>query len=141
MPTCRLRLSAPVHVEHQIAQAAQPGQRLAPAAHRAGEPRDLRQSARDQRRHRVVAEVQRLVDAGGDRDDVLQRRADLDADDVVGSVEPEGRAAKLVLHGAHRVGVGRGRHERRRQMPRDFRREARTRQHDHRMPAAGFVLR
>ena len=37
--------------QDEIAQAAQAGQRFAPAAHRARQPRDLREAARDERRH------------------------------------------------------------------------------------------
>ena len=92
--------------QHEIAEAAQTRQRFAPAAGGAGQPRHLRQAARDQRGQRVVAEAEPLDDAGGNRDDVLQRPADLDADDVVAAVQTEVRAAELLLHELGRVGVG-----------------------------------
>ena len=79
MPTWRLRLRSPVHVSTQIAEAAQAGQRLAPAALGARQPGDLGEAARDQRRQRVVPETEPFDHAGGNRDDVLQRAADLDA--------------------------------------------------------------
>ena len=62
--------------------------------------------------------------------------ADLDADDIVAAVQAEVRSAKLRLHELGRRGVERRREHRRRQLPRDFAREARARQHDHRMAAA-----
>ena len=126
--------------QHEIAEAAQPGERLAPAAGRARQPRDLRQAARDERRQRVVAQAEPFDDAGGDRDDVLQRAADLDADDVVAAVEPEIRAAKFALHELGRPRVGRGREDGRRQLLRHFAREARPRQHDDR-PVGSELLR
>ena len=43
------------------------------SAGRAGQPRDLRQPARDERRERVVSQPESFDDAGGDRDDVLER--------------------------------------------------------------------
>ena len=82
--------------QDEIAEPAETGERFAPAAHRARQPRDLRQAARDERRERVVPETQRLDDARGDRDDVLQRGADFDAGDVIGRVEPEGRTAQTL---------------------------------------------
>src|SRR5690606_37750015 len=69
--------------EYEIAEAAEAGERLAPPAHGTREPRDLGKAPRDQRRERVVAELCGFHDAGGNRDDVLQRRADFDTDDVV----------------------------------------------------------
>ena len=97
-PTWRLRLRLPGAGQHEIAETAQARERLPPAARRAGQPRHLGQAARDQRRQRVVSETETFDHAGGNRDDVLQRPADLDADDVGAAVEPEVRAAKLRLH-------------------------------------------
>ena len=86
--------------QHEIAEAAQARERFALAARRAGQPRNLRKAARDQRRQRVVAEPEPFDDAGGDRDDVLHRAADLDADHIVAAIEAEVRAAELGLHDA-----------------------------------------
>ena len=47
---------------------------------------------------RVVAEAEPLHHARGDRDDVLQRRPDLHADDVGRRVEAEEPPAELRLH-------------------------------------------
>ena len=59
------------------------------AAARDGEARDLGEAARDERGARVVAEAEPVDRAGGDRDDVLQRAAALDADDVVARVRAQ----------------------------------------------------
>ena len=59
--------------QDEIAEPAETGERFAAAAHRARQPRDLHQAARDERRERVVPETKRLHHARSDRDDVLQR--------------------------------------------------------------------
>ena len=51
-----------------------------------------------------------LDHARGNRDHVLERAADLDADHVVGAVQAEALAAELLLHAPARRGVGRGGH-------------------------------
>ncbi len=53
--------------------------------------RDLGQAARDQRRFGVLAVAEAVRHAAGDGDDVLQRAADLDADQVVAGVDAERR--------------------------------------------------
>ena len=83
--------------QHEIAETAEAGQRVAPPAFRARKPRDFDQAARDERRHRVVAEAEPLDHAGGDRDHVLQRAADLDAGDVVAHIQAQARPAELLL--------------------------------------------
>ena len=47
---------------------------------RLAEPRHLGEPARDQRRLRVVAGAEAVARAGGERDHVLRRGAELDAD-------------------------------------------------------------
>ena len=70
--------------------------RFAPAAHAS---RDISASPRVIRpAQRVVAEPKPFDHARGDGDDVLQRAADLDADDVIGAVQPEVRRPELGLH-------------------------------------------
>ena len=49
--------------QHEIAEAAQAGERVAPAAFGARQPRHLDEAARDQRRHRVVADAEAFDDA------------------------------------------------------------------------------
>ncbi len=140
MPTWRLRLRLPVHVSTRSPSPLKPAgvSRWPPAAQR--QPRDFREAARDERRQRVVAEAEPFDDAGRDGDDVLQRAADLDADDVRRPVEPEERTAEFRLHEFHRV---RRRATRRATAVgswlRDFDGEARARQHDDRSIAAGLL--
>ena len=52
----------------------------------ARETRDLGETTRDQRRQRVVPEPESFDDAGGYRDDVLHRGANLDAGHIVVAV-------------------------------------------------------
>ena len=105
--------------QHQIAQAAQSGQRIAASARGARQPRDLREPAGDERGQGVVPEAQPFDDARGDGDDVLHRAADLHADDIVAAVQ------------AGRTGRGtrpaRARSLRRRPMPRGRRSAAAAR--------------
>ena len=58
------------------------------------QPGDLREPAREERRARIVAETQALENAGGDRDHVLERPGQLDADDVAVRVDPEASASR-----------------------------------------------
>ena len=139
MPTWRLRLRCPVQVSTRSPSPLRPASVSGPAAHRGGQARDLDEAAGDERGHRVVAEAEALDDARGDRDDVLQRAADLDAGDVVGRVEPQRRPAELLLDEARGVG-GRRRHDDRRRQPgRDLGRERRPGQHRDRPRRPGLV--
>ena len=81
--------------EDQVAGAGEAHEGFDPPAEPHAEPRDLRQSARDQRRARVVAEPETVRDAGRDGDDVLHRTAHLDADQVVARVDAQPRAVQL----------------------------------------------
>ena len=47
----------------------------------------------------VVAEPEAVADAGGDGDDVLERAAEFDSDDVVVGVDTEAGIAEFALHG------------------------------------------
>ena len=64
--------------------AGQARERERVGAGRDPDPGHLGQAARDQARLAVVAEPERIGGAGGDRDDVLERTAQLDAQDVRG---------------------------------------------------------
>ena len=103
--------------QHEIAEATQSGQRVAPAACRAGQPRHLGESACDERRERVVAEAKAFDNACSDRDDVFHRAADLHANDIIAAVQAEIRRAKLGLHRLGRSGIGRSGKDSRRQLP------------------------
>ncbi len=125
--------------QHEIAEPAEAGQRVGTAAHRRGQPRDLDEAAGDERGHRVVPEAEALDDARGDRDDVLERAANLDAGDVVRRVQPQRRSAELLLDEACRLGGRRRHHDGRRQPRRDLGRERRSRQHRDRPGRPGLV--
>ena len=73
----------------EVAHPGEAGERVRPGAGRLGEPPHLREAARDERRLRVVAEREPVRAARGQRDDVLRRRAQLDAGDVVAHVDAE----------------------------------------------------
>ena len=115
--------------EHEVAQAAQPHEGLGLRAQRQPEPRHLGEAACDQRGACVEAELQAVRDAGGDREHVLHRAADLDAHRVVGGVDAQAvavqRGHRLV---AQRL-VGAGGDERGGLAARHLDGEARTRQH------------
>ena len=66
--------------------------RRAPAGQ--AEARHFGKAARDQRGARILAEPRALDDAAGDREHVLDRAADLRADDVVETIGPESRAGR-----------------------------------------------
>ena len=75
--------------EHEVAQPGEAGERRRLRAERDAEPRHLGEAARDERRARVEAEPDALDDAGRDGHDVLERAAQLHADDVVVRVDAE----------------------------------------------------
>ena len=72
-----------------VADPRQPRERQRIGAGRDAQPDHLGQAARDQSRLAVVAEAQSVGSARRDRNDVLQRTAQLDPDDVGVHVEPE----------------------------------------------------
>ena len=76
---------------------------------------------------------------GGDGDDVLQRAAELDADDVAAAVEPKRRRAKVRHHRFDDRRRVAGRDYRGRQLARQFACETRTGQHDD-LAAVGELL-
>ena len=86
--------------EHQVAQTGKAGQRLpaSPASYR--KPGDLRHAAGDDGRGAVVPQPQPGGDAGGDRDDILKRTAQLDADHVIIGIEPQSGRGELLLQPA-----------------------------------------
>src|SRR5882672_2896766 len=75
--------------QHEIAEPGEAGERLALRPGRAGEARNFCETARDETRLRVPAEAEAFGNAGGDRDDVLQRAADFDTDHIARAVQPE----------------------------------------------------
>ena len=92
-PTWRLRLCGLMHVVIRSPIPASPANVDRLAAHRHAEPGELGEPPRHHRGAGVVADAEALGDAAGDRDDVLQRPAELAADDVVVGVDAEQPAA------------------------------------------------
>ena len=82
----RLRAAAG---QQQIAEAGQAHQRLGAGAQRLAEAAQLGKAARHQRRVRAGAEARALDDAGGDRQHVLDRAAELHADRIAGPVDAQ----------------------------------------------------
>ena len=83
--------------EHQVADAGEAGEGFAARAAGHGEARDLGDAAGDERGGGVVAEAHAGGDAGGDGDDIFERAAEFDADDVGGRVEAEGFGGEFLL--------------------------------------------
>jgi hypothetical protein len=125
--------------QHEIAEAAQTRRRLSPPPRGRCKPRDLGETAGDERSQRVVAQTRTLDYTRGNRDDVFQRPAEFHADDIVRAVKAEVRRAELVLHARQRGAVmGRNQH-RSRPLLRNFHCECRTRQHAYRMAVARLL--
>ena len=81
----------------QIAGAAQSikGPRI--STHRGAETQKFCQGTGDERRLRVVAEPEAIADAGGNREDILERAAQLDADGLIARINAEAFAPKVPL--------------------------------------------
>ena len=77
-----------------VADPGQAGERERVGAGGDPEPRHLGQAAGHQPGLAVVAEPERVGRPGRDRDDVLERPAQLDAEDVLVDVQPERAAAE-----------------------------------------------
>src|SRR5437773_1221001 len=119
--------------QHEVAQTgeAEEGGRL--GAQRHAEPHDLGEPPGDERRSRVLPEREPVAEPGGDGDDVLQRRRDLDADHVAVRVEPERRSGERALEGAGETLIRGGDHERGRLAEGHLAGKGRTREHGQRV--------
>ena len=116
-PARRLRPARVPARDDQVAHSGQPRERVRVGARLLPEPRHLREAAGDERRLGVVAEAQAVDAAGGEGDDVLRRRAELDTERVVVHVDTEDGRVQRLLHaqGERLVLAG---HHRRRGQPR-----------------------
>ena len=90
-PKVRLRDSGEVQVATRSPSPASPEKVMRVGAERGAQPGGLGEAAGDERGLGVVAEAHALGHAGGQRDDVLHRAAELAADDVGVGVRPEVR--------------------------------------------------
>ena len=94
--------------EHQVADAGEAGEGFAAATAGDGEAGDFGNAAGDEGGGGVVAEADSGSDSGGDGDDVFERAAEFDADDIGGGVEAEGLRGELVLDAGGDGGIGEG---------------------------------
>ena len=110
----------------EVAHPGEPGERERVGAGRDAEPRHLGEAAGQQPGLAVVAEAEPVGGTGRDGDDVLERAAQLDAEDVLVDVEPEPTPAEAGDDPLGECQV-RGRDDgRRRQVARDLGREVRA---------------
>ena len=100
----------------QVADTGQAGERRGVRAERDPQPGHLGQAAGDERGLGVLAEPEPDRDAVGERDDVLDRAAQLDAHDVGVGVRAEVRREAGQLHAAGGLLVGAG-HDGGRRLP------------------------
>ena len=75
--------------DDQVAHAGEPGERLRAGAARLAEPRHLDEAAGDSAAFALSPSAEAVDAAGGERDHVLRRRAELDADQVGVDVDAE----------------------------------------------------
>jgi len=120
--------------QHEVAEPGQAAERRRLRAERHPETDDFREPARDERRAGVLPEAEPVAEARGQRHDVLERAAKLDAQDVSIGVQPEGGCGQLALQAARHSLVPGGDHEGGRLAHRDFTREGRAGQNGHRVP-------
>ncbi len=102
-PARRLRPDRLQQVTIRSPMPASPEKVSGPGTTGLAQPRHLGQAAGDQRRLRVVAEPEPVDAAGRERDHVLRRRAELDADEVVVDVDPEDHRVDRLLELARRA--------------------------------------
>src|SRR6185312_631366 len=77
--------------QDQVAETGKARQRFAARAAGAAQAREFAEAARGERRQRRGTEFSPFDDAGGDRQHILGRAADLDTANVRGVIGPEGR--------------------------------------------------
>ena len=139
MPTRRFRLEITGACQHEIAQPGETSQRLPASAFRRGESGDFRETTGDERGHGVVTKAEPFDRAGGNRNHVLERAANLHTSHIVARIQPKGRATKGLLHARNRGLIVGCREHCGRQALRHFRRKARARQ-DHGRVRTGPLL-
>ena len=113
----------------EVAHSGKSRERFGSTAERGAEAGDLGETARDDRRARVVAGAEPVAHAGGDRHDVLQHAAEFAADDVGIRVDAEQPGAEQFLQASHDRVVVHREHARGRVARHDFAREVRSGQH------------
>src|SRR5439155_16067522 len=117
--------------DDQVAHAGEPGEGLGPRSRGLPEPRHLGETARDQRRLRVVAEIEAVDAACREPDHVLRRRTELDADHVGVHIRAEDGRVDCVLQLACEKAVVARDHGCGRQADGDLLRHVRAGEHGH----------
>ena len=105
--------------QHQVAHAGQPHEGFGLPAERYAEPGDLGQAACHQRGAGVVPEPEPVADAGGNGHDILDRAADLGADDIIVGVNAQSGAVQFERRLPGKFGESGGQGDGRRQAARD----------------------
>ena len=126
--------------QDEVAQPAQSGERVPSTTHGARQPRDLGEPARGHGCQRVVPQIERLHDTDGNRDDVLERAANLDARDIVAGVQTEVMRPEVLLHRVHRPRIVTRHQHRRQALASQLHRETRARQHRDRAGVSQLLL-
>src|SRR5438067_2055233 len=111
--------------EDEIAHARQAGESLAAGAAGDGQTTNLRQTTGNKGGDGVVSQSETVAYAGGDGDNILQRTAQLDANNVVAGVNAEARVAEFALHQSRKFRWLRGCGDSGRIAARNFNRERR----------------
>jgi len=75
--------------EHDVAQTREPCERLGPRPERNSQARDLREPARDEGCACALSKSKSFRDSRRDGQHILERGANLDANEIVGGVEPQ----------------------------------------------------
>lgn len=91
--------------DDEVPHSAEPGECERVGSHCDAESCDFGEPACDERGLCVVAESESVACAGGDGDDVFERAAEFDADDVGAGVDAEGGRHEGFLNGFARGGV------------------------------------
>ena len=94
--------------EHEVAEAGESGHGFGAASAGDDQAGHFGKAAGDEGGDGVVAEAEAVADSGGDGDDVFQRSAEFDADDIAVGVDAKTWVAEFLLHGAQEGGVLRG---------------------------------
>ena len=110
----------------QIPQSAQAGKRFPFGAARHAEPANLDNRPGHQRRFGIIAKTQSIRNAGGNGNDVLQRAAQLDTQQVGARIDAKCRPMKQILHFRRCLDVRAGRHNGGRNSAGDFQRQCRS---------------
>ncbi len=123
--------------DNQITHTGQAGKRLASAAQRRAQTRNLRQSARHESRLGIISQTDAVTDTCRQRDDILKASAQLRADNIRRDIHAESVIHKRLLHQRSCLSRCRRRQNARQNPARHFLRMGRARQCNHRILSVG----